>query len=311
MNIIKFKDNIKLHDDIFNTYLKGKYAYWVHCRYVIPLDYISIEEYIKYEADIQIMLNRRNDGKHKFYWDLHKEGAYLEYVDKEGTEEAMDLGKYVRHNSFACDDNITIEELKVFRKWLVQSLRSFDISCTGKPLYKLFDDNFIHVLDYYENNMFDDTVKWLSKYGDSQTILAPSTSGTACGCVGKLEMPVIENACNPVYIYRRNIYMAMVEKFGETDFWSQFSDAFLLEFKQYIDNILRMHLPLAKTEYVTVLAECSCMENSYQVQAETILANLSQSIQYMIEDQTMGHVNFIQRSFQEWARQLFEMMYWK
>ena len=51
MNIIKFKDQIRPLDDLFNTYLKGKYAYWIQMRYVVPFEYISQAEYIKYESD--------------------------------------------------------------------------------------------------------------------------------------------------------------------------------------------------------------------------------------------------------------------
>ena len=53
MNIIKLKD-ILMPDfypvaNLFNTKLKGKYAYWVKMRYIFPLDSIDYDTYIKYE----------------------------------------------------------------------------------------------------------------------------------------------------------------------------------------------------------------------------------------------------------------------
>ena len=64
MNIVKLKDIIKPNDEFFNTYLKGKYAWWVHMRYIIPFEKMGIQGYIACEENIRLAYRniKRNQG---------------------------------------------------------------------------------------------------------------------------------------------------------------------------------------------------------------------------------------------------------
>lgn len=310
MNLIKFKDVIKVNDTLFNTYLKGKYAYWIHCRYVIPMDFITMEQYTRFEADANNFLNLPNTGTKKFYWDLFEDASLNEYIDMEGTDAVMNPVKWIRYNSFVADSDITLDELKKFRQWLAVTLLSFDRSPEGRNLFQAYDKDFVHVLEYYENNLFDDTVSWLSKFGNSQAMVAGVQMTPTCGCTTNKGPEISLTTCDPLYIYRQNIYLAMVQKFGEVDFWADQSMIFLEEFRQYIDNIIRVGLPLSKASFISVFQDCACSEGSLQSSGLDILKRLSQSLTYIIEDDIQGHRNYMSKAFEEWARQLYEVMYW-
>ena len=60
MNIVKLKDILMPSDyrisELFNTKLKGKYAYWVKMRYIFPLDSLDYKTYINYEQLDTVMM---------------------------------------------------------------------------------------------------------------------------------------------------------------------------------------------------------------------------------------------------------------
>lgn len=311
MNLIKFKDVIKVGDDMFNTHLKGKYAYWVHCRYVIPMDFITIDQYISFESDKCNFVGKPNKGVDKFYWDIFEDASLNKYIDMTETDNVMNPVKWIRYNSFVADRDITTEDLKKFRQWLVSVLLSFDRSPEGKNLYKVYDKDFTHVLEYYENNLFDETVAWLNKFGNTQSMVSGIQMVPGCGCNSANKVDLSVNTCDPLRIYRQNIYLAMVEKFSNIDFWIDQSVIFIEEFKQYVDNIIRIGFPLGKTDFVSVLQDCACANSSLQDAGIDILKRLSQSLSYIIENDVQGHRNYMSLAFNEWARQLYEVMYWE
>ena len=61
MNIIKFKDTVVEGQDWYNNNLRGKYAYWVRCHVVVPIESITTSTYIDFEVDIN------NLYKYDFY----------------------------------------------------------------------------------------------------------------------------------------------------------------------------------------------------------------------------------------------------
>ena len=98
--------------------------------------------------------------------------------------------------------------------------------------------------------------------------------------------------------------------FSTYDFWNQFSEEFILTFKRYIENIVRVGLPLSKNQYSSVFVDCSCVSSSMQAQNVSILNNLITALGYIYNNDINGHKNFINDSLKTWAESLYEDMYW-
>lgn len=303
MNIIKFKDIINIDDPIFNKYLKSKYAYWIQCRYVIPMDLITTEEYIKYEQDVNCFVHKPNKGIDKFFWDMHRVDL-MRFIDHNETNVLMSPNKYLLSNKFVTDEDITINDIKKFRTWLATTLLYLDRNAKGVNLYKIYDEEQTHLLEYYENKMFDEVTRWIAHIQMKPQI----TQASSCGC----KTPSIEivNGCVPLDAYRKYMHDKMVDMFGDLGFWIEKDRMFLLVFKQYIDNIIKTNLPLSKVEDVNVLSDCVCQDKTFHTHAVLILKKLSQSIEFICTDEIQEHKNYASEAFKEWADQLYENMYW-
>lgn len=307
MNIIKFKDQIRPCDDLFNTYLKGKYAYWIRMRYVVPFEFISDADYVSMEGDIDMLLN--SDVK---YWDINK-GDIQMYVNSELTDSANNIIPFVRSNSFSTDSELTLDEVKKFRRWLAETLLSFDRNMGGQQKNQLYTESFTKVLEYYANDMYNDVVKALSEINPEFNIANPKFSNCGCGAGADLSSLYGNGAafCNPVELYRKHIYNEMVKKFSDIDFWQGYSDEFLIEFKAYIDNIISLNLPLRSSIYVSNFQDCSCTgQDKPQTEYIDILKRLSKALQYIFDGDMKGHINYVTSAFIDWSIQLYEHMQW-
>ena len=328
MNIIKFKDSLRPDDALFNTYLKGKYAYWVHMRYVVPFEVITPEEYVFCEHDDAYL--KKFTGK---YRDLFKDKALSAWVDEIETEALNDIQKYIQANKHTTDPALTIDDVKKFRTWLATELLLMDQTASGKQKHELYTEEFTHVLEYYAQGMYDDVIKWLNKYG--QTALNFNTNRSTCGCVPTINEFTLNgtgtvgvtgvscgcgssandinlsllNTCDPILVYRQAIKAKMVEYFGDMNFWMQMSPEFLSVFKAYIDNIIRLNLPFGSLKY-TNFDDCLCGKSSSQLAAMEILGRLARALELMISGETVGNRNYITDAFMDWARDLYELMYW-
>lgn len=314
MNIIKFKDQVKSGDDLFNRFLKGKYAWLVGFRYAVPFEVMDEKQYIACENDITNLKYLEKDPHTKpMYWDIYKKNGVGAFIDPEATDSANTIIPFVRANSFSPDDDITMDELRKFRSWLAFNMLTFDQDSRGDQKNQFFDENFTHVLQYYAGGMYDDTVKWLHQFGKTTAnITIQGSNSSACGCgndVSSLYTDVVES-CDPLFVYRKSIYNAMVEKFSDIAFWGDFPTIFLQEFKKYIDNILRSGLRLGKMDYVSVFNDCTCISEDVHGKGLEILRSLSTALGYMIEDEVQGNRNFISQAFTDWATTLYEVMEW-
>lgn len=303
MNIIKFKDVIRIGDVLFNRYLKGKYAYFVHMRYAVPFDLISVGDYVAIENDIDILL--KSDTPR---WDMQK-GDIAAYVDESKTDEANSIGEFVRSNKFTTDECVTLDEVKRFRTWLASNLLEFDLNNHGCPRYSLYTEQFTHVLEYYSKGMYDDVCKWLTE-------IKPATSiqdvQLGCGCNMKPTdiFPVVEH-CRALNEYRSHIYALMVHEFSQVDFWTQFPAEFIVEFKCYIDNIITLKLPLKPNERSSAFVDCECFNDTAQLVHMETLSKLSTALGYLAQDLISGNRNFIRDAFHKWAAELYEAMEWQ
>ena len=167
MNIIKLKD-ILMPDkynmsEMYNMHLKGKYAYWIQMRYIVPFEFMGHEGYVACEEDITKLLMKADGTYPKPYGcpyiDMYDEDkCIMRYIDLEATDIANNISKYRTANDQTTDFDITISELKLFRKKLATMILDYNniyINDSGS----LIDSVEESVLKYYMNDMYDEVVK--------------------------------------------------------------------------------------------------------------------------------------------------------
>lgn len=229
----------------------------------------------------------------------------MNYVDIVETDRVNNLDKYKAFNEFTPSE-LTIEQIKKFRTWLASTIISFNIA---------YDAPTSHMLNYYAGGMYDDVVSALTMFGTSisatSVLNTPTTS--SCGCSNGVSVSLTNaNICDSLEIYRRKIYEAMVKTFSVIDFWLDFDPEFLQMFKLYIDNIIKLNLPLTTSQYQTDFVDCTCQLKGNTEQEINIqrLTRLSKSLQYMIDGEIKGNRNYITTSLTDWATYLYERMEW-
>lgn len=315
MNIIKLKDKIMPAEhpqaDLFNNHLKGKYAYWVQMRYIVSFDHMEHEGYVACESDIN-KLFMTNDNASPFKAPSIDVIEVLEYVDTIETDRINSTAEYRLKNTYSPDDDITIDELKLFRTWLAIQLLQMDQTELKEQRNALFTDTQTHILQYYAKDMYDDTVKILSEFGQTQVTFGPLDT-SSCGCHSS-NLSSLYNTeltvCDPLSVYRKNVYNKMIEMFSVESFWSQWSTEFINEFKKYIDNIIKCNFVLSTTEWYSEFVDCGCQNKSEQDKAIEILKRLSVSLGYIRDGQVQGHKNYINDALYDWSSLLYEKMKW-
>lgn len=312
MNIIKLKDKVMPDSisghDYFNKHLKGKYAYWVHMRYAVAFEHMESKAYVACENDINMLLPLPNGGFPEPYGvpclDTHNDIILTEYVDSDETDRINSITALVLKNEYTPDGDITVDELKLFRSWLAKQLLMMSENILLGSLDK-------HVLEYYANDMYDNTIKVLSDFGTSKATI--DKVNTACACHGSNLSTLYDlsvNACNPIEVYKNNLYLKMVEMFSSYTFWTQWSHEFINEFKKYIDNIVKCNFPLSSTQWLQELADCGCRDKTEQDKYIEILKRLSTALGYIRDEKVIGNKNFINDALYDWASLLYEKMSW-
>lgn len=319
MNIIKLKDQImpttNPNHEYFNKYLKGKYAYWVQTRYIVSFEHLRHEGYIACEEDITKLL-KKEDGSYPKpygapYVDVYESGI-MKYVDTVETDRINNIDEFKIKNSYTSDDDITIDELKKFRSWLAATLLKMDQNESGEQKYNILNSIETHLLQYYANDMYDEIIKGLTDFSSSSISLS-SVNTSTCGCQNSNINSLYGSnlsICDPIAIYRNNVYNKMVELFSNYSFWAQWAPEFINEFKKYIDNIINCDFILSKTTWVDSFVDCVCQDKQTQDNFLEILKNLSMSLGYIRDNQINGHKNYINDSLLKWAQMLYENMSW-
>lgn len=340
----------------FNNKLKGKYAFWIQMKYVVSFDDISIKDYAKYESDPSYLISNIshlnidyaanspyvdydetyniNDirmficsnkivpsypltlddlkvfrtwlAKTMLMFDTYDYKTLHKYITKLKTLNYVDRYMYL----------IELEN-QISRKF---TYKTDAVAGDGDPAYKIYTPEEIHMLQYYANNMYDDVVKYLSMY-DKTTVTSTNNIKSCDCCINKpslIDSFFAEvNICDSVKIYRKNIYNTMVNMFSKTEVWVMQDKKFLVNFKLYIDEIIKAQLPLTPTIYETpfsiskqAILDCGCNINNGDQKYINILKNLSTSLGYIINDEITTHKNFINQSLYEWSSILYEQMYW-
>lgn len=325
MNIIKLKDEIMPESlpyaEYFNKHLKGKYAYWVQMRYIVSFDHMRHEGYVACEEDITKLLQREDGSWPKPYGapalDVYDDNI-IRYVDSCETDRINSTIEFRLKNSYAPDNDITVDELKVFRKWLAGELLKMDQTELGEQKNSYFTFQETQVLKYYANNMYDDIIKMLNEFGQPTTTSLNSLNNVTrniCGCHSSSDLSSLYGnsditLCNPLNIYKKNIYNHMVEMFSKYTFWERWAPEFINEFQKYIDNIIRCNFTLTQSEWTNEFIDCTCQNKSEQNKYVEILKRLSLSLGYIKDGQINGHKNYINDALYDWASLLYENMYW-
>lgn len=347
MNIIKLKDSILTTDlgytqdevDLFNNYLKGRYAWWIGMKYVVPMrdeQEVKAEEnlentygyestskepglgvagYIACEQDINNLLDT-NSVWCTEYIDSYAHVNFLgSFADMSGTDKANSTTLFYTQNKYVTDSDITRDKLKIFRTWLADQLLAFNPT----------DSNEKHVLEYYKGLMFDDVCKWLNVFNSTDYNYSTVVSTSACGCHGSSNISSLYNTsvstCDALNIYKKNIYSLMVDLFSSLDYWidkRDRSEIFVSQFKKYIDNILAVGLELtvddgtviAETNSMSKYTNCNCAASTTDNRGYLILSRLSAALGYLVKNDLESHKNFITSAFTDWATYLYEHMYW-
>ena len=308
MNIVKFRDMIldesnnknNLSEDkvlFFNEKLKGKYAYAVNFRHIIPFEDITQQQYYEISKNESAI-----DGI--TYIELID---ISEFIDQSKTQIANSITAFEEANKFTTDSDITLGELKRFRTWLADML------------YTLLNDNLDSItkemLNYYREEMHDDTIEHLSYFANgNEHDLISTTNASTCGCQNHTQMlnnQYTISTCNPIYIYRKGVYEKMVSVFSDIDFWLKMNKDFLNEIKRYIDGIIKCNLLLYTSQFSSELHDCGCLtQNSAQEERMQILKDLSVCFDFLATDNYISKKNHISLTLNKWASLLYEKMRW-
>ena len=318
MNIIKLKDVIMPDSmpqaEYFNKYLKGRYAYWVQMRYIVSFDHMRHEGYVACEEDITKLLQKENGKYPKPYGapclDIYDKNI-VQFVDSKETDRINNTIEFRLKNKYVVDEDITTDELKKFRTWLATEILKMDQTELGEQKKSYLNDEETHTMEYYANNMYDSTIKILTSFGGDSIAYISTPSVSSCGCEGNSDLTSLYNinvGCNTIDIYRKNLYLKMVEMFSNVDFWTQWSPEFIGVFKRYIDNIIRINLPLSSSMLSNEYLDCGCAHESNDM--SEILKRLSTALQYIYEDKVSGHRNYIRDALTDWSSKLYEIMLW-
>lgn len=308
MNIIKLKDVIAPDSlpwaDYFNKHLKGKYAYWIRMKYIVSFDHMNHGSYVACEGNIENL-----QGVPLIDMD---DLSILPFIDNMETDRINSTIDLRMKNKYVTDEDITIDELKKFRTWLSSEILLMDQTVEGKPKYMYLSNTDMHILNYYKNSMYDETIKVLTEFGQKEVSYMDSLTKSPCGCSGNVSTlyGTTMTECDPISIYRNNIYNGMVDMFSNIEFWLQWSPEFIGVFKRYIDNIINVNLPFNTSKLDAVFSDCGCGGSTLQDDAISILKRLSTSLEYIMNNDVTGHKNYINDSLREWSSSLYEIMEW-
>lgn len=315
MAIIKFKDKIHTNDEGFNISLKNKYAYWIQFKYVIPFSEITTEKYIELERDgiciDKIEAYKKRDLR-ALPFNLWFSDELTEYIDFKETEKFQNFDKLEKYNKSigSIAPNLTTDKIKDTRSFLLGTfigiLKNADSTTLDAYTYKN-KAIILRALEYFKNGGLD---KEFSKIlNDIDTILnnnfnnsgnsgngnlGPGDLGS-CGCLGNSNN---NNQINPslqggffnaynitgstlVNNYHTGMMVILNDFLKNPDFWILNLDTSdHIELKEYLEGILKLGLDIP----------------AYTATFRTDINNMIQSLTYIIDQDLIGHKNFIRDS---------------
>lgn len=311
MNIVKFKDIIT-ESDFFNENLKGKYAIAINFKYVFPLGIENISDDVLNIIATEYKQLQEQPGDILVINEIEfsRNVNYVLFEDVREYAESFDtLDKYLYLNEFTTDEDITLDDLKRFRTWLAEALYAND---TWIDQWSKDPDKLRDMLLYYIHEMYDRVVKSLMKF-NSYVDVNNISKQSGCGCFNNAVTYTSDvlSVCDPLLIYRHNIYKYMIEIFSDVSYWLG-QEEICGEMKKYIDNIIKSNLPLTSVTLYDKFADCTCInvDANEQDTLMNILKRLSLSLGYIINHNASGNRNYIASAFLDWSTYLYEKMRW-
>ena len=327
-------ESLKTYDimdfrDYFNSVLRNKYAYAIHWEYILPMinetdgKIIPVGNPFNPGADVNYVNAELGNVETSMLLKFTDLNPWIDQVRTLGILQ-NDKIKYDYLNEFTPDDDITIEELKVFRTWLASILLA------NTPVINNWtnSDMLITMLTYYKQNMQDTTTGILAefaRYMDNKVLVTGTSAkgiqvnlasiglSSGCGCFGGVQgvgNVATTTGCDPLQIYRNAIYNYMVETFSNVEYWMEQVEI-CVEMRKYLEGILKVGLPLG-SKIIDQYADCGCntLDSDSQVRYRKMIEALIQSLTYIIEGNVPGNRNYVATAFANWATYLYEYMYW-
>ena len=308
MAIIKFKDKIHTNDEGFNISLKNKYAYWVQFKYVIPFSEITLQKYIELERDgiCKDDIEAYKKGNLKALpFNLWFSDELTEYIDFKETEKFQNFEKLEKYNKSigSIAPNLTTDQIKNTRSYILSTficiLKNADSTTLDAYTYKN-KDLILRALEYFKNGGLD---KEFSKIlNDIDNILNNNFFGNSgngiadlgsCGCLvpntpnnNQSLQGGFFNAYNItgstlVNNYHAGMMVILNDFLKNPDFWILNLDTSdQIELKEYLEGIIKLGLDIPA--YTSVF--------------RTDVNNMIQALTYIIEQDLIGHKNFIRDS---------------
>lgn len=301
--------------EFYNKHLKGKYAWWVQMRYIVPFEFMGHEGYVACEEDITKLLLKDDNTFPKPYGcpyiDMYSEDrCIINYIDHKITDEINNPSKYKLFNYQTPDEDLTIDMIKQFRSWLAQAL--LDAIKMNEIFGDSWVDDFsIHTISYYANDMYNDFIKYLSAIDEMAYKEQNVTSHCSC-CenMSNTYKTSVVGSCNALNIYKDGIRKQMINIISNVEMWKKMPKSFLQKFKQYLENIIRLDLKINDNKISSnVYLNCICDNNLNSDNNKIILQSMVNSLDYIINDLCQGHYNYIKDAFAKWAN-IYEYMRW-
>ena len=313
MNIVKFRDiYLETNDsslttsDIenFNANLRGKYAYVVNWKWVVPMSKMSETEFVNASV-LDSSQGTEDTPNNLIPFGAIQLDKISDYVDHSETEITNNVSRYLKLNEFVSDSDITIDDAKKFRQYLAEQLLAIKYE---------FVKGETQMLNYYKDNMYDSVVDSLTIFTENNQVQLSYIGKKSCDCLttkGLQGQVVVNGQCDPIYEYRIGVYSKMVELFSDYNYWIGLG-GLCIDFKKYIDAIIKYNLPLFISSNINVFDDCTCASRTDSLQERGINAmkNLSLALQYIIDSDVDGHKNFINEALSVFASQYYERMYW-
>lgn len=296
MNIVKVKSIRDNNGDVIT--FSGRYCWCVSWKHIVDLDDYTISEIISLEQNGQ---TPSKQGTQCVSYATYQTNGY---IDNTATDAANSIAKWVEYNKFSPDDDITVDEVKQFRTWLARTLYNLDKDTASYEVREM--------LAYYMNEMNDATVQHLSTFAKTTVKTVLQTGTSSCSCNKTSESLISASLCDAVEQYRTGVRNIMISTFSDISFWSGREQDLQNEIAHYIDNIIKMALPLTQSPYASQLYDCGCLTNANTPQQTMTLAleNISKAFKLMAAGTISGNRDFISRSLNEFAVSLYEIMRW-
>lgn len=286
---IKFKDRIHTSDEAFNLLLKGRYAYWIRMKYVIPLEDLSLTDYIQAERE-------GIDENLMVYTNIWKSDDLCDFIDYPETEKANSTRNYEKYNQHQGNlaPHLTQDSIKnayiFFLDTILQGLK--DASSDGKvsPLLE-------RAIQFFKNKGNDDILTVLYQLQILPDLPSSSTqiSSSTCGCsnpYGDLNIPNSLKSYNLINIYTEGLKNVLLRAIQNPDFWiMSLEEQTTLEVKEYVDSMIRLDLDITGTNF------------------KKDAKDFSQALEYIAEQNLVGHKNFIRDSIFKFVKYI-PQLYW-